>query len=85
MEIAFAAIPVIPTLPEPLRSQVREAFAESLSLVWKVMAGVGCAGLISSLALQEIRMTKVTDENYGLRETKEETEKVELEFTGSNA
>ena len=44
-EIAFAAIPMIGGLPEPLRDQVRAASAHSLSVVWFVMAGVSAAGV----------------------------------------
>jgi hypothetical protein len=68
-EIAYAAIPVIGTLPEPLRTQVREAFASSLSVIWKVMIGVSGAGLLSLLLMKEIPMNMEMDEKYGLRET----------------
>jgi len=67
-ELAFAAIPVINQLPEPMRTQVREAFASSLSDIWKTMIGFGGAGLITVFFLKEIKMHEVTDERFGMKE-----------------
>ncbi|KAG9121240.1 hypothetical protein FRC07_002889 [Ceratobasidium sp. 392] len=39
-DIAFSAIPFVGALEEPLRSEVRAAFADSLGIVWKVMVGI---------------------------------------------
>lgn len=69
IEIAYAAIPLIPALQEPLKGQVREAFASSLSMVWKVMAGIAVAGFLCNFALQELPMSASLDEKYGLRES----------------
>ncbi|PSS06598.1 hypothetical protein PHLCEN_2v3656 [Hermanssonia centrifuga] len=69
VEIAYAAIPYIKSLPEPLRTEVREAFADSLSVVWKVMVGVGGLGLLSVLIMKEIPMGAVVDAKYGLDES----------------
>lgn len=66
IEIAYAAIPVIPSLNEPTRTQVREAFADSLSIVWKVMIGFSAAGFVTLFLLKEVPMQKHTDETYGL-------------------
>ncbi|TCD64696.1 hypothetical protein EIP91_003770 [Steccherinum ochraceum] len=68
VEIAYAAIPVIKDLPEPLRTQVRVAFADSMSLIWKSMIGITGLGLISLLFLKEIPMRENTDATYGLEE-----------------
>ncbi|KAI0701971.1 iron permease [Cytidiella melzeri] len=67
-ELAYAAIPVIVDLQDPLRTQVREAFAASLSLVWKVMIGISGAGLLSVLMLKEVPMNMEMNEKYGLHE-----------------
>ncbi|KIJ30066.1 hypothetical protein M422DRAFT_268422 [Sphaerobolus stellatus SS14] len=72
LQIAFAAIPHIKSLPEPLRTQVREAFADSMSTVWKVMIGISGLGLLSVLLLKEIPLQQTTNETYGLRNDKEE-------------
>jgi hypothetical protein len=63
-EIAYAAIPLIPSLPEPLRTHVREAFASSISDIWKTMIGFAGAGLISVFLMKEVAMHTVTDERF---------------------
>ncbi|KAM5536101.1 hypothetical protein V8D89_010200 [Ganoderma adspersum] len=68
VQIAYAAIPVIRTLPEPLRGQVRTAFAESLKVVWQTMIGLCGLGLLSVAMMREVPMQKMTDERYGLDE-----------------
>jgi len=72
VEIAYAAIPLIPNLPEPLRTQVRAAFAESMSVIWKTMIGFAGAGIITVLFLKEIKMHKVTDERFVLDQSSQE-------------
>jgi hypothetical protein len=67
-ELAYAAIPVISTLPEPLRTQVRVAFATSLADIWKTMIGFAGAGLITVFFLREIKMHQVTDERFGMED-----------------
>ncbi|CDO74981.1 hypothetical protein BN946_scf184945.g53 [Trametes cinnabarina] len=66
VEIAYAAIPLIPSLPEPLRTEVRVAFATSMSVVWKVMTGIAGAGFLTLFLLKEIPMQTYTDTRYGL-------------------
>lgn len=68
VEIAYAAIPVIRTLDEPLRTEVKNAFAESMSVVWKVMAGIGGLGFLSLALIREIPMQVATDDRFGLHE-----------------
>ncbi|KAI0636248.1 iron permease [Trametes polyzona] len=68
VEIAYAAIPVIHTLREPLQTEVRVAFAESMSVVWKAMIGFSGAGFLTLFLLREIPMQKHTDETYGLQD-----------------
>ena len=66
VNIAYAVVPGISGLPEPLRGEIRLAFAQGLSLLWKVLAGVSGAGLLASLAMREIPMHTVTDEHWDL-------------------
>ena len=68
MEIAYAAIPLIHTLQEDLKNEVREAFAASLATVWKAMVGFSAAGFLTLFMLREVPMHKTTDETYGLQE-----------------
>ena len=74
VEIAYAAIPVIKDLPEPLRTEVRVAFADSMSLIWKTMVGLSGLGLISLLLLKEIKMIEHTDATYGLSDGAKQTQ-----------
>ncbi|KAI0921395.1 hypothetical protein AcW1_004613 [Taiwanofungus camphoratus] len=69
-EIAYAAIPQIGSLPEPLRTQVRTAFASSIDVIWKTMIGIAGLGLLSTLLLKEIPMAQHTDDSFGLHEEK---------------
>ncbi|KAJ7595489.1 major facilitator superfamily domain-containing protein [Mycena floridula] len=80
-QIAFAAIPVIKDLPEPLRTEVRAAFATSMSLVWKVMIGVAGLGFLTLPFLKEIPMLTHTDEKFALQQSKKTTEEVMQEKT----
>ncbi|KAH9887680.1 iron permease [Cubamyces lactineus] len=68
VEIAYAAIPVINQLDEPLKTEVREAFAASMSVIWKTMTGLCGAGIFTLCLLREVPMVKHTDETYGLRQ-----------------
>ncbi|KAH9933611.1 iron permease [Epithele typhae] len=68
VEVAYAAIPLIPRLEEPLRTEVRVAFAESLAVVWKVIAGVAACGFVTLAILREVPMHTVTDDRFALQE-----------------
>ncbi|SCZ90253.1 BZ3500_MvSof-1268-A1-R1_Chr1-3g01871 [Microbotryum saponariae] len=72
-EIAFPAIPIIPTLAEPIRSQVRGAFALSLRVIWLVMIGISGLGLIISFFLRDIELTKEMDDKWGMSDKQEGT------------
>ena len=38
--LAFSAIPLISSLQEPLRSQVRTAFGDGFAVIYQVLAGI---------------------------------------------
>ncbi|KAH9933608.1 iron permease [Epithele typhae] len=81
-EIAYAAIPEIPGLPDPLRDEVRAAFAKSMSTVWKAILGFAAAGILTVMLMREVPMQQHKDETYGLENDdaeKEETKDCELE------
>jgi hypothetical protein len=84
-DITYAIITQIPHLPEALRTEIHLAFATSLSVLWKTMAGISALGLLSVLAMRELPMHTTTDENFGFVE-KERPNDVER-FSGqlSNA
>ncbi|KAI9067692.1 MFS multidrug transporter [Trametes sanguinea] len=68
IEIAYAAIPIISDLDEPLRTEVRVAFAQSMATIWKVLAGISAAGFLSVLLLREIPMQTYIDDQFGLEQ-----------------
>lgn len=67
-EIAYAAIPAIKLLEEPLQTQVQAAFAESMAVIWQVMIGIGGLGLLFSFLMAELPMDTTVDESYALKE-----------------
>lgn len=77
-EIAFAAIPVIKDLPEPLRSQVRSAFADSIRTIWIVTSGIAGVALLLSLTIRNIPLTKEKDEAFGLNEESKEEKRSDV-------
>ncbi|KAG8914324.1 hypothetical protein FRC00_014484 [Tulasnella sp. 408] len=68
VEITYAAIPHILALPEPLRTEVREAFASSLRVIWLAMIGICALGLLCVLWMKELKLHESTDENWGMEE-----------------
>lgn len=54
--------------PEPLRSTVRAAFADSARSIWIVCTAVGGAALLMCFLLEDLKLAVVTDEEWGLRE-----------------
>lgn len=66
--IAYATIPLINSLPEPLKTEVRVAFAQSLKVVWEVMVGIAGAGLISSLFMKGLPLHTSTDRSWELQQ-----------------
>ena len=54
------------TLPEPLQTEVRDAFAESIVRVWWAMLGFAGAGALSLALLREVPMQQHKDDTYGL-------------------
>ncbi|RPD77150.1 MFS general substrate transporter [Lentinus tigrinus ALCF2SS1-7] len=64
--IAYSLIPVVPTLQEPLKGQVQDAFAKSLQVLWKVMIGVTGAGFLSSLMMEGLPLHTDMDSRWAL-------------------
>lgn len=64
--MAYSIIPVLGNVEEPLRGLVREAFAESLRVVWRVMVGVAGAGLAVSLFMKGLPLHTQVDERWGM-------------------
>ncbi len=70
--IAYSAIPVISTLPEPAQSQVPEAFAQSIIVIWQVMIGISGIELLSCFFMKALPLHTQVDERWGLEESNKE-------------
>ena len=66
VSIAYAAIPAIRTLDEPLKDQVRNAFGESLQVVWQTMIGISGLGLLSAMLMKGLPLHTEVDEKWAL-------------------
>jgi hypothetical protein len=77
-EIAYSVIPIIGTLEEPLQSEIRLAFAQSLRVIWEVYVGIAGIGVLASLLMKHLPLHTATDENWGLKDH----EKMDLESVG---
>ncbi|KAI1785125.1 iron permease [Ganoderma leucocontextum] len=75
VQIAYAIIPTISGLPEPLKGQVRAAFAQSTQLIWRVMIGISGAGLLSVFLMRELKLRQDRDAQWGLQDENENEKK----------
>lgn len=78
-EISYAIIPQIPSLPEPLRSEVRSAFAVSIRNIWYVAIGLSGLGLLIALPAKALTLSVVTDEEWGFTNAQEKARRPNLE------
>ncbi|TNY20768.1 major facilitator superfamily domain-containing protein [Rhodotorula diobovata] len=68
-DAAYALIPQIKNLAEPLRTEVQIAFADSLVVLWQVLIGICGLGFLVSIGLKSLPLTMETDaENWGLED-----------------
>ncbi|KAF9072607.1 iron permease [Rhodocollybia butyracea] len=65
-QIAYSAIPLIKDLDEPLRTEVRVAFATSMAVIWKTMIGISGLGVLTLAFLKEVPMAKHKHEAFAL-------------------
>ncbi|KAF7328582.1 MFS domain-containing protein [Mycena venus] len=78
IEIAYATIPVIRGLEEPLRSQAQAAFSDSMTAIWQTLIGISGLGLLLSLLMKEVPMATTTDESYRLKDKTAQQEYIEM-------
>ncbi|KAJ7141915.1 major facilitator superfamily domain-containing protein [Mycena crocata] len=69
-QIAFEVIPSIRDLPQPLKDEVRQAFAGSLQVLWNVLAGISGLGLLASLFMKHLPLHTSTDAEWGRSDAK---------------
>ncbi|KAN0135475.1 MFS general substrate transporter [Lactarius tabidus] len=65
VELAFAAIPSIPTLEQPMKDEVRKTFGEALKVVWQVVLGITVVGFVSSLGMRQFQLHTNIDQDWG--------------------
>ncbi|KAF7976442.1 hypothetical protein HWV62_6677 [Athelia sp. TMB] len=77
---AYSSIPRIAALSEPLRTEVRTAFAQSIRVIWLVLIPFGGIGLMLALCMRQMKLETVTDEAWGMahREKKSESKEEAL-------
>ncbi|KAI5117064.1 hypothetical protein M0805_006786 [Coniferiporia weirii] len=82
-DIAFAVIPALSHTSEPLLGEIREAFAEGLRLMWRVLAGFAGLGLVVSAGMRGLPLHRTTDGDWGIEEKEREREAREKEREGA--
>ncbi|KAJ7235108.1 iron permease [Mycena haematopus] len=75
-DLTYVSIPPIRSLSEPLQTEVRVAFANSLRLLWKVMLVLCGAGLLTVFTQREIPLHRKTDPKWGMKDGSADPEKV---------
>ncbi|KAG8882578.1 hypothetical protein FRB97_008087 [Tulasnella sp. 331] len=70
-QVAYSLIPAVGTLVEPMQGQVRDALAEGMSTVWKVMFGVSMVGAVCVFFMKEFDMAEETDIIWGMVEKRD--------------
>lgn len=80
ISLAYALIPIIPTLEEPFKTEVRTAFAESIKVIWEVMIGIAGMGLLASLFMKGLPLHTEVDRQWALQvEKPEDSQKQQME------
>ncbi|KAJ6454539.1 major facilitator superfamily domain-containing protein [Mycena vitilis] len=64
-QISFEVIPSIRNLPQPLKDEVRRAFAGSLRVLWNVAAGISGLGLLVGLFMKHLPLHTSVDADWG--------------------
>ncbi|OCH88921.1 MFS general substrate transporter [Obba rivulosa] len=66
--IAYSVVPQIPSLPQPLKDEVRAAFARSLTTLWIVLVAMAGLGLMASLPMKGLPLHTQMDERWAKRD-----------------
>ncbi|KAJ7151953.1 iron permease [Mycena filopes] len=72
--IAYSIIPLIRTLPQPLKGEIQIAFAESLRVVWQVLIGISGIDFLASLAMKRLPLHTEVDKKWGITESERKAE-----------
>ncbi|EKM52346.1 uncharacterized protein PHACADRAFT_198408 [Phanerochaete carnosa HHB-10118-sp] len=66
ISLAYDAVAAIRMLEEPLKQEVRVAFAQSLRIVWEVSIGIVGLGFLSTLLMKGLPLHTQMDEKWAL-------------------
>jgi hypothetical protein len=77
-DVTYALIPRIHMLPKDVQFVVRDAFAQSIQVIWIVMFCVSAMGFLSVFLMREEKMRSDRDEKWALLEDEPEKKKAEL-------
>ncbi|KAF8553816.1 MFS general substrate transporter [Imleria badia] len=70
--IMYALIPQLSEYPPHTRLEVQVAFAESLAVLWQVLAGISGMGLVASLFMKGLPLHNVLDANWTMKKEQED-------------
>ena len=68
MEIAFETIPIIPSLEQPLRDDVRNTFGIALNVIWQVVFGISIVGMLLNIGLKQFELHTIVDKDWGRKD-----------------
>ncbi|KAF8176901.1 MFS multidrug transporter [Mycena galopus ATCC 62051] len=68
-DFAFAALSRIASLPEPLQQEVKVAFAQGISSIYRVMIGVAGLGFLCVVFMKEVPMRNEVNKTFALKES----------------
>ncbi|THH32203.1 hypothetical protein EUX98_g2003 [Antrodiella citrinella] len=83
VNLIYSVIPLIKGLPEPLKHEVRVAFADAFTVIWKTMVGISAIGLLASLLMRDVPMHKFVDEKWDLPADKSKQPETDILYTAS--
>ncbi|KAI9566090.1 MFS general substrate transporter [Boletus coccyginus] len=72
--IVYALIPELSTLPPQTLSEVQVAFADSLAVLWRVLATVSGAGLMASFFMKGLPLHRTVDADWALKNDREKVD-----------
>ena len=67
----YALIPKLSTFPPQTLSEIRVAFADSLAVLWRVLAAISGIGLLVSLFMRGLPLHDTLDADWVLKDEKE--------------
>jgi hypothetical protein len=72
VEIAFETIPIIPSLDQPLKDEVRNTFGIALKVVWQVVLGISIVGMLCNIGMKQLKLHTEINEDWGREDVPED-------------